>query len=708
MATVRDISERKRSEEALRTSEANLSEAQRIAQVGSWNWQVGADTVTWSAGLYRIYGLDPGAGPARFADYLGHVHPEDRDRVGAAVRSTVESLRPYEHEYRVALPDGRTRWVHARGEVVARREGAAERLAGYCQDITARREAEERRERAQRDLAGQQHVLERIARGDGLEETLTLICTDIEQRYPGARCSILLVDKVKRVLHHAAGPSLPDAFCQAIDGLPVAVGMGACGTAAARKEVVVVTDIVTDPLTDAFLALAAANGLRAVWSHPLTSGGGEVLGTFAPYRAHPHQPDESEVQTVTTTGSLAALAIERSLSEEALTAAAKVDPLTGLPNRTWFLEQLTQRLGEPGSRVAVMFFDLDRFKWINDSLGHPVGDRILVQIADRLGRLTDEGHIVARFGGDEFTLLIDDATEAKAVAVARQIESMLAEPFVLDRGEFFLSASIGLALNDHPADAHGLVRDADAAMFAAKERGRARHAMFDEGLRERALTRLTLESELRRALAGDEFVMHYQPILDLRSRQWAGEALVRWQHPDRGTISPDQFIPLAEETGLIVALGLRILDKVVTEAAGWASRGTNIYFAANASVVQLSDPAFAFEVAALLRRRALPPDRLVLEVTETAVMQRLDTAQAALKRITALGVRWSLTTSGPATRRWRGWGNFLSPGSRSTSGSREPWAARPVPRGWSGPSRTWPMHRTSGSSPRAWKQSWHA
>ncbi len=287
-----------------------------------------------------------------------------------------------------------------------------------------------------------------------------------------------------------------------------------------------------------------------------------------------------------------------------------------------------------------MFFDLDHFKWINDSLGHPVGDRVLVQVAARLRRLVDEGHLVARFGGDEFTLLIDDATRATGVAVARQIESMLAHPFVLDGGEFFLSASIGLALNDHPTDAHGLVRDADAAMYAAKERGRARHAMFDEGLRERALTRLTLEAELRRALASDEFVMHYQPILDLRSRQWAGvEALVRWHHPERGTISPDQFIPLAEETGLIVALGLRILDKVVTEAAGWASPGSDLYFAANASVVQLSDPAFAFDVAALLARWRLRPDRLVLEVTESAVMQQLATAQAALKRITALGVR---------------------------------------------------------------------
>ena len=630
--------DRSRADEALRASEARLAEAERIGRAGSWSWAVGDTTITWSAELYRIYGVDASPGPVTFEQYMECIHPDDRLRVTAAIERILATAEPIQHEYRIVRPDGEVRWVHARIAVVAIRDGVAERLAGYCQDITERRVAEDARQRSQLELESYQLILERIARTEPVVSTLEALCADVEARYEGVRCSVLLVDPSDGVLHHVAAPSLPLTFRRAIDGLPIVVGAGACGTAAARNEIVIVADTLTDPLTDAFVELAKEHGLRAVWSHPLNTSDGEVIGTFASYRSVPYEPDEDEIRTVLTAGSFAALALERGRTQAALVAAANVDPLTGLPNRARFMEQLEARLREPDSTIAVMFLDLDGFKWINDSLGHPAGDRILKEVADRLEHCLEPRHHVARFGGDEFTVLLDDTSSEEIERVAGAVDSAFAEPFLLDGGEFFLSCCAGFALNDTPTDAYGLIRDADAAMYSAKESGRGRHAMFDARLRDRAVGRVTLESELRRAIERDEFVMHYQPIVDLSSGAWVGaEALVRWQHATRGLVLPNDFIPLAEESGLIVPLGLRILEKVIEDRASWTCPG--VYASVNMSVVQLADPAIGAVVADCLRAGGVAPELLAIEVTETAVMEQLETARAALEQINALGVR---------------------------------------------------------------------
>ena len=490
------------------------------------------------------------------------------------------------------------------------------------------------------DLRNQERVLARIARGEPIQATLDALCAMFETRFPESKCSILQIDPHDGVLRHAAGPSLPREFHDAIDGLPVAWGSGACGTAAAINEVVVVEDTATDPLMVDVLDFVHQHALRAVWSTPLNDREGTVIGTFAVYHPTTCRPTPAEIQSLQAAGSLAALAIERHRTEAELTAAATIDPLTKLPNRAMFIDHLVRRMAEPGADVTVLFLDLDRFKWINDSLGHQVGDRVLIEVAERLLRVIAGGEVLARFGGDEFTVLLDRSEPEHVDAAADRIDAALLEPFVIDGGEFFLSASIGIAVNDHDTDASGLVRDADAAMYVAKERGRARRATYDAGLRDRAVERVTLESELRRAIDRDEFVLHYQPIVDLRSGEWAMvEALVRWQHPTRGLLAPDAFIPLAEETGLILPLGAVILERAVTHAARLAAGGTPIAMAVNLSVVQLTDPSISALVEGLLSMHGLPAELLVIEVTETAVMEQFDVAHATLERMVGFGVR---------------------------------------------------------------------
>jgi diguanylate cyclase (GGDEF)-like protein len=636
---LQDLAERRQVEAALRRSERDLAEAQRLAHIGSWTWDVGDDHVIWSAELHRIYGLDDAAGPVSFDEYLARVHPEDREKVADAVQHTVATLQPYEHEYRIVWPDGSVRWVHAAGDVMERDGPRPLRLGGFCHDVTAQLEADDRRRQAQEALTSHRRMLEGVARGEPLRSTLDALCREIELRFPGAYCSVLAVAPGERVLRHAAAPSLPEQFRIAIDGLPIDERAGACGRSSALLEDVIVKDTLSDTLTADFVGLAEQHNLRSVWSHLLTTAAGELLGTFAVYRSETWEPDEAERQAVAAAGSIAAVAMERALTEKALTAAARIDPLTGLANRSTFLNELDYCLSRRSGGTAVLFCDLDRFKWINDSLGHPIGDKILVEVAWRLEAALDGQHLLARFGGDEFTILADGLSRAELEALATRLEAALDRPFHLEGGEFFLSVSIGIATDDFAGSAFELVRDADAAMYAAKERGRARHALFDSALRQRAVERVTTETELRRAVERDEIVMHYQPIVRLGTDESTGvEALVRWQHPTRGLVSPDHFIPLAEETGLVIPLGERILDRVFAEASLLArDRGLDIGI--NVSVVQLSDPTFPATLDEALRRHRVPPERLLVEVTETAVMQEFETARVALQQLVEIGAR---------------------------------------------------------------------
>ena len=492
---------------------------------------------------------------------------------------------------------------------------------------------------AQADLETYQRVLERIARGKPRDETLNDLCHEVEARFPGTICSVMVPDATGEQLRVAAAPSLPSVAREALAGLPVEDGVGSCGTAAATGRTTIVVNTLTDPRTANFVDLARDFDLHAVWSSPLYDSDTRLLGTFALYRSVPHRPGSSEIAAIGAAAGLAALAIQRSEADRALTEAAERDPLTGLFNRARFLTLLARELASPDARVAVLFFDLDRFKRINDSMGHTAGDRILVEVSARLSAVVGESAVLARFGGDEFTVLLLDGTDSSVAALADRVNAAFAAPFVIDGGEFFFSVSIGVAVNNEESDAFSLVRDADAAMYVAKERGRPGFVQFDSALRERAVERLARENQLLRAIERDELVVEYQPLTRLSDGALYGfEALVRWPHPTLGLLPPADFIPLAEETGLIVPLGISVLRTTIRDVARLAKINPDIRVSVNVSVLQLGDRSVENAIRASLDRYGVAPSNLVVEVTETGFMQDLDIAANALRRIADLGI----------------------------------------------------------------------
>jgi diguanylate cyclase (GGDEF)-like protein/PAS domain S-box-containing protein len=346
----------------------------------------------------------------------------------------------------------------------------------------------------------------------------------------------------------------------------------------------------------------------------------------------------------------------RKLAEDQLAHRAFYDPLTNLPNRALFVDRLRHSLRRASRRkdylFAVLFLDVDRFKLINDSLGHMAGDRLLVMIARRLELSLRPGDTVARLGGDEFTILLDDIHDVSdATRVADRIQHELNQPFHLGDQELYTSASIGIALSatgyDRPED---VLRDADTAMYRAKALGKARHAMFDTGMHERAVALLQLEADLRRALERGELRVHYQPIVSLVSGRITGvEALARWLHPGRGLISPAEFIPLAEETGLIVPIGRWVLSAACRQMRIWTARSGGhapLELSVNLSSRQFALPDLVSQIEQVLAETGLDPRQLRLEITESVIMEKAESVTGMLHELRQLGVRLSIDDFG--------------------------------------------------------------
>jgi len=345
---------------------------------------------------------------------------------------------------------------------------------------------------------------------------------------------------------------------------------------------------------------------------------------------------------------------DRVKAQQQLEHDALHDGLTGLPNRSLLMARLTCALQRaklhPESRFAVLFLDLDNFKVVNDSLGHLVGDELLLVVAEQLGKLIGEADLAARLGGDEFVILLEDVTEmSEAVRIAERILEGLGAPFLVGDRDVFTSTSIGIVIGDAThQSAENLLRDADLAMYRAKQSGRGCYAIFDPTMHLQVVERLHLESDLRKALENQEFILYYQPLVDLQTLAIRGfEVLIRWQHPRRGLVSPIEFIPVVEEMGLIVALGQWVLHTACCQAAVWqASFPQNPpRIAVNLSVQQLQ-PDLLRQLDAVLQQTGLPSDRLVLEITEGMLIQNIEMTCDLLNQLKSKGVRLSIDDFG--------------------------------------------------------------
>ena len=338
---------------------------------------------------------------------------------------------------------------------------------------------------------------------------------------------------------------------------------------------------------------------------------------------------------------------KRKLAEHELSWQAHHDALTGLPNRELFLERLSGAIGQDRGRVAVLLVDLDDFKVVNDSLGHGAGDRLLSGVAERLCRVLRPDDVISRFGGDEFTVLLPGITsESYALQVAQRLAESLREPLVLDGERRYVTASVGVSFSGPGEDdPNALLRDADAAMYRAKELGKSRCEVFDDSMRQRALERLELESGLRHALDDGELRLVYQPLVTLADGRVAGvEALLRWDHPVFGIVAPLRFVSLAERNGLIIPIGAWVLQEACHQLAAWGDDALGV--SVNVSARQLGSTDLVDVVRAALEDSGIEPGRLCLEITETAMMADPGAIGETLSALKTLGVRLAVDDFG--------------------------------------------------------------
>ncbi|HET7486796.1 MAG TPA: EAL domain-containing protein [Acidimicrobiales bacterium] len=397
----------------------------------------------------------------------------------------------------------------------------------------------------------------------------------------------------------------------------------------------------------------AARGLEACAVAPLLSPRGCVGVLRIGFRGEVLL-GERELQVLTTFANHLGSALHNTSLIEELRAQALRDPLTGLPNRSLMLDRLSQALKRmhrrPGG-VAVLFCDVDRFKVVNDSLGHPAGDELLVAVARRLEQTVRVGDTATRFGGDEFVVVCEDiGDDGQAADVAGRLSACLAEPFRLRGDDIYVTVSIGVAVSDDPTeDPAALVRDADAAMYEAKAKGRSCCVVFDDPMRERAVARLEVENDLRRAIERGELRVHYQPNVSIDGLRVVGaEALVRWERPGRGLVSPLEFIALAEETGLIVPLGRFVLDEACRQLSAWLADGLvddSFVVSVNLSAHQLRGPGVLEDVHQALRASGLDSRQLCIEVTESALVDQGGSSDT-IRSIHAMGVRIAIDDFG--------------------------------------------------------------
>jgi diguanylate cyclase (GGDEF)-like protein/PAS domain S-box-containing protein len=540
--------------------------------------------------------------------YESITHPEDRTRVREEIQSGLALAKRFDVEYRIMHAGGELRWVWERGAGIFNTKGELVALEGIVQDITERKESSTALREAERRYYNLfENALEGIFR------------TTIEGQYLDANPALARI----------YGFDSPAELISSLKDI--------------RNQL-----YVQPQRREEFMQLIKARGLVSCFESQVYRKNGEIIWISENARAVFHDDGhvvcyEGTVEDIT----------ERKLYQARIEQQANYDTLTGLANRSLLYERLQQAIltaASYGTRLGVVFVDLDRFKFINDSLGHHVGDELLRAMAERLKASVRESDTVARLGGDEFVLLINGQGDPESVAIVlERMLSDISQPWTIAQGDFNVTCSIGVALYpDDGESADVLLKHADSAMYRAKEKGRNNFQFFTAELNELITERLELENRLRRALERQQFTLHYQPRIDMHTRQIVGaEALLRWQVPGYAEVSPSRFIPVAEEIGLIAPIGKWVIRAACSQNKQWQDAGLPPFvISVNVSPRQFRQESFVQIVADVLRETGLEARYLEIELTESAVMHDAEQFISMLGELNDLGVQISLDDFG--------------------------------------------------------------
>jgi diguanylate cyclase (GGDEF)-like protein/PAS domain S-box-containing protein len=581
------------------------------------------------------------------------LHPADRERaLSQETEKTTGVRNPPPIDYRMLTRDGDVVWILDEA-VLEPDENGALLWHGVLYDITERKIAEGELKRSAAQQAAVARLGERALRADD-PDSLMRSAAELLTEIDGIELtSVWEVGRDGRRLRLRAGLGEDSVGA----GRRVSASRDSHAGAALDSGLhVIVNDWSAEQrftMPPALRVLGVCSSLAVV-----IDGKEQPFGVLDVHSTEPNRFTPQDVHFVQSVANVLADALERDAADRALRHRVLHDSLTGLPNRISFIEALDEALQRgalSGSPVGVLFLDLDHFKLINDSMGHHAGDALLRAIAPRLRTHLRPGDLVARFGGDEFGVLVDRlADDDEAVAIAERVATAFAEPYQLDGVDHFVTASVGIAVarpsGRDAADAEMLIRDADAAMYRAKERGRSRVELFDAEMRARALRRLEVERELRHALEREELKLFYQPVVALSDGEITGlEALVRWQHPSRGLLDPGEFVSVAEDSGLIEPIGRWVQEAACRQILEWHglrldSRPFDI--AVNLSARQVAHRDLPAAVGEVLARTGLDPVHLRLEITESVLVEESATAIATLEALSEIGVRLVLDDFG--------------------------------------------------------------
>lgn len=601
-----DITLIRQHEARLRRSEFLLKEAQQHAHMGSWELDLRRRKLSWSEEAHRIFEIDPASAGDSYGRFFAVVHPDDRPVVERSFASSLRRHAPLDLVHRLSFADGRIKWVHQRGTHGYAENGRPVRSVGTVQDIT------------ERHLADQQL---RIA-ATAFDAQEGMFITD-------ARGVILRVNK---------------AFTRITGYTPEDI---------AGKSPDLLSSGRHDPgfYAEMWRSIhSTGTWAGEIWNRRKS---GEIFPEWLTITAVCEANGEISHYVATLTD----ITLRKSVEDE-VRYLAFYDPLTHLPNRRLLHDRLQQALASSsrsGRYGAILFIDLDNFKALNDTQGHDMGDLLLQKVAERLTSCVREGDTVARLGGDEFVIMLEAlsplAQEAanQTEAVGEKILIALNQAYKLKGAPYHNTPSVGATLFcGHDPSMEDLLKRADLAMYQAKAAGRNTLRFFDPEMQAVVTARMRLEAELRQALEARQFFLHFQVQIGGDGQPTGAEVLVRWQHPQRGLVSPAEFIPIAEESGMIVALGQWILESACSQLARWAKRSetAQLTLSVNVSVRQFRDPDFVEQVLVALRRSGAPPQQLKLELTESLLADDIDDIIEKMTRLNDAGVSFALDDFG--------------------------------------------------------------